>query len=117
MRAPRARARSSDSRIIAPAPSPMTKTSRSRSNAREARAGSALERVDRARSELNPAKARGVRLASDPTAMTASAWPDRMHMTACPIAWAPDEQAVEIVRLGPLAPWATAIRPDVEFRV
>ena len=33
------------------------------------------------------------------------------------MAWALEEQAVEMVRFGPLAPCAKATRPDAEFRV
>src|SRR3989442_15269648 len=106
-----------DSRISVAAPSPITKPSRARSKGREARPGASLNAVERARSEQKPAKVRGVRLASAPPVITTSAWPDRIHVSAWPMAWALDEQAVEMVWFTPLAPKVIAMIPDAQFSV
>ena len=95
----------------------MTNPSRARSNGRDARAGSLLKPVDKTRSEQKPANTNGVMHASAPAVMTTSACPVRMQVSAWPMAWALDEHAVEMVKFGPLAPWATATMPDAEFSV
>src|SRR6185436_17764632 len=103
--------------MSAPEPSPMMKPSRDRSKGREAFSGWSLNFDERARKEQNPAKTSGVMLASAPTTITTSARPSRIQWSACPSAWALEEQAVEMVRLGPLAPQAIAIMPEAELRV
>src|SRR5690606_15646674 len=103
MRAPRACAVSSASRITTPEPSPMMKPSRSRSKGRLARAGSSL-RVDSARIAPNPPTPIGVMAASEPPAIIASASPRRMISNASPMACAEAEQAVQVAEFGPLAP-------------
>src|SRR3954464_161779 len=103
MRAPRALANSYSSRISTPEPSPTMKPSRSRSKGRLALAGSSL-RVESARSAPNPPMPIGVIAASEPPAIITSAPPRLMISNASPIACADAEQAVQVARLGPLAP-------------
>src|SRR5580765_7682720 len=117
MRARRFLAWASDSRIKTPAPSPMTNPSRVWLKGREARSGVSLKLVERARREQKPAKVRGTMLASAPATMTTSACPLRMAARARPMAWALDEQAVEMVRFGPFAPHMMAMTPEAELRV
>ena len=76
-----------------------------------------LKAVDSARRAQKPAKLSGVMLASAPPAITTSAWPARMSASPCPMAWALEEQAVDVVRFGPLAPNAMATAPDAELSV
>src|SRR5216684_3476664 len=103
MRAPRARAPSSSSRINTPAPSPTMKPSRSLSKGRLARCGASFL-VESARSAPNPPIPIGVIAASDPPAIMTSAAPRRMISYESPIACAEAEQAVHVAELGPLAP-------------
>ena len=56
-------------------------------------------------------------LASAPATMTTSACPVRMAPRAKPMAWALDEQAVEIVKFGPFAPHMIARTPEAELSV
>ena len=84
-------------------PSPITKPSRSRSKGRQAFSGSSF-RVDRARMEANPPTLMGVMAASDPPQSMASASPRAMIRNESPMAWDPEEQAVQVAVLGPLAP-------------
>src|SRR5215813_2148383 len=95
----------------------MTNPSRVRLKARDAFSGESLNVVDRARSEQNPPKVRGTMLASAPAAMTTSARPARIASRARPMAWALDEQAVEIVTFGPFAPHMIARTPEAELSV
>src|SRR5207245_1514795 len=74
MRASRASACSSASRITMPAPSPHTKPSRVASKGRMAFVGSSL-RVDMAFIEQKPAIVSGMMMASDPPAIITSAYP------------------------------------------
>src|SRR5215470_939026 len=117
MWASRFRAWSRDSRIKVPAPSPMTNPSRVWLNGRDARSGDSLNVVDSARSEQKPAKVRGTMLASAPETMITSARPARIASRARPMAWALDEQAVEIVKFGPFAPHMIARAPEAELSV
>src|SRR6266853_652561 len=117
MRALRFLACARDSRIRAPAPSPMTNPSRVWLNGREAFSGESLKFVESARSVQKPAKVRGTMLASAPATMTTSACPVRMAPRAKPMAWALDEQAVEIVKFGPFAPHMIARTPEAELSV
>src|SRR6185503_13638413 len=103
MRAPRAVANSSSSRISTPAPSPTMNPSRSVSKGRLARSGSSL-RVESARSAPNPPIPIGVMAASDPPAIITSAAPRLMISKASPMACADAEQAVQVAEFGPLAP-------------
>src|SRR4029450_12537415 len=114
MRASRARAWSSDSRITRPAPSPHTKPSRFASNGRMALVGSSL-RVDIAFMEQKPAIVSGMTMASDPPAIITSASPRWMILKESPIAWLPVAHAVTTEEFGPLAPKRIDTRPDAMF--
>jgi hypothetical protein len=95
----------------------MTNPSRVWLNGREAFSGESLKFVESARSVQKPAKVRGTMLASAPATMTTSACPVRMAPMAWPMAWALDEQAVEIVKFGPFAPHMIARTPEAELSV
>src|SRR5260370_31006362 len=95
----------------------MTNPSRVWLNGREAWSGESLKCGESARSVQKPAKVRGTMLGSAPATMTTSAWPVRMVPRARPMAWALDEQAVEIVKLGPFAPHMIARTPEAELSV
>ena len=77
---------------------------------REAVAGSSL-RVERARMDAKPATESGVTAASLPPQIITSASPRSRMRKASPMAWAPVVQAVEGVRLGPVAPYLIEICP------
>ena len=95
----------------------MTNPSRVWLNGREAFWGESLKFVESARSVQKPAKVRGTMLASAPATMMTSACPVRMAPRAKPMAWALDEQAVEIVKFGPFAPHMIARTPEAELSV
>ncbi len=79
-----------------PAPSPITKPSRMASNGREARCGSSLHFVERARMALNAATGISPMPASAPPAIMTSASPRRMMFIESPMAWLALEQALTV---------------------
>src|SRR3989339_1250219 len=111
MRAPRASACSSDSRIMMPAPSPMTKPSRFLSNGHDDLLGGS-KRIDIARAEQNPAMPMSQIVASAPPLIMTSASPYRMSLRDSPRAWALEAQAETHAKLGPLAPLMMDTMPE-----
>ena len=116
MRAPRLRARSSDSSTKNAAPSAITNPSRSASNGRDACAGSSL-RVLSAPMRANAASVIGVIGTSVPPAITTSDDPSRMRRTPSPIAFVPAAHAVAMQSAGPVQPNCIEITPAVAFGI
>ncbi len=101
MRAPRARACSSDSRTRIPAPSPLTNPARSWANGRDGVPADGSPSAS-ARMAANDAMIAGVTTASAPPARATSTRPYRMRSTACPMASVPEAQALVTVRASPV---------------
>ena len=102
MRAPRAFACASDSRIIAAPPSERTNPLRSASNGREAVSGSGFF-VSAVICE-NAATVKGWVAASEPPTMHRSRYPSRISRMPSPIAWFDEAQADSVAMLCPVSP-------------
>ena len=109
--APRARASSRSSSSKTAAPSDKTKPSRRASYGREARSGSSLC-VLRACIALKTVSPPRLSAESVPPASIRSAVPSWICQKACPMASAPAEQPVPMVRQGPRKPWWAAITAE-----